>query len=592
MKTATTFFGIMVAVLAVTALLFSAVLFGYRNEYSIRSEELAKTVFDMAKALDQNSETNVSQEVSFEPSNPAAGIPDSGKTSSSQFHTDMQIGGTSYEGFERFYKQLLAKREDLDQPDFKKRLLGAVGHAKSVTTQRDRLAAALKEASRILTTPEISEEKLRTQKVLVATVPETPAASAAPAPADGATPPPPPPAADGTATPPPPPGGAAAATPPPPGGETPAAETQVTTTANTSGGKFLYEEEIAKLLGFLNSIKERDDNLIQYLVSIADAINIKADPSLFKVPDEQGRFEINDTLKKIFNQVSAVKRRADDTTATLYESASTLQTAVLNDDPIDWKLRNPDDLKGNSYKAALTAYQADIREAVARLNSINALRSDITNKEKNIDTLRRLNVEKDGILNDELKCRKWYAEHFGGNPITGDPGDEPSIAEAPPPIMPVGYRSRILRWDASNGFAVLGCAKSDCKHDPRKDKFCEACGRRQGVKPGMIFLISQSAGNGKPGRLLGRLKIDDIQRDSCIGIWSNPYDVNVKDIKPGDAVMMIETTEKPSEVELPDSGGKTPAGSGGAQPPPLPEVGEAVPPPAPDKKPAGEGDSW
>ena len=69
----------------------------------------------------------------------------------------------------------------------------------------------------------------------------------------------------------------------------------------------------------------------------------------------------------------------------------------------------------------------------------------------------------------------------------------------------------------------------------------------------MEFMIVADRRNGQASRTLGRLRISEIQRDSAVGIWSNPYNVNPNDIQAGDFVLLVESPYKTGDVSLPES---------------------------------------
>ena len=156
-------FGVLACLLAVTALVFSAILFGYRNEYVQRADFLADTLSGVVKALDQDSGTDEAKDSTFKPGNPVDGTPASGTFSAATIHMQKTIDGQAEQPF---YKALLAKREQLDYPKFKKRLAAAKEQAANIITQRNYLAQGISDISETLRMPKeppLNKENLQVQ---------------------------------------------------------------------------------------------------------------------------------------------------------------------------------------------------------------------------------------------------------------------------------------------------------------------------------------------------------------------------------------------------------------------------------------------
>ena len=88
---------ILITLLAISAAVLSFLLFQKRAEFTDRSSLLAETTANMVKALDAESNTNVSRKVSFTPADSKLGVLESGTLSAVDFHNDKVSGGTDFE---------------------------------------------------------------------------------------------------------------------------------------------------------------------------------------------------------------------------------------------------------------------------------------------------------------------------------------------------------------------------------------------------------------------------------------------------------------------------------------------------------------
>jgi len=86
MGKAGTIFGVLTALLAITAAVFSFILFNRRNEFRGRADKLAATVADMVKKLDVESSSDVQSKVNFTPADPVALTPEEGTLGWKTYH--------------------------------------------------------------------------------------------------------------------------------------------------------------------------------------------------------------------------------------------------------------------------------------------------------------------------------------------------------------------------------------------------------------------------------------------------------------------------------------------------------------------------
>jgi hypothetical protein len=396
MRIVSMFFGVSACILAVIALVFSAILFGYRNEYVMRADSLAVTLCDVVKALDQDSGTKDADETTFKPGNPVDGTPAGGTTSAMSYHGQKTIDG---QPDQPFYKALLAKREQLDFPKFKKRMAAAKEQAGNIIKQRNDLAQGIGEISETLRMPKelgLNKDNLR----LV-----TPAAAgAAPAAADA--------------------------------------------------GQRAYQEEMKKVTDFVAAVADRDEKMVLSLITIASTVGISIEQTRFSKPDSSGRMDISGPLLDVQRKVSAYKTRADNFTDGAFEMITCLQKAVIISNPIAWKT-DPQALKGEDrYQDQITNLLTDATEIVQRLSLIDKLTSELESKNNEIQILRAENTNMKETLNNWdkliLHAKEKWPERF---PQGTDP-DNP-LAPIIIPEMPDGYRGRIRIWNPDFGFAIL-----------------------------------------------------------------------------------------------------------------------------------------
>ncbi|MEA2011871.1 MAG: hypothetical protein U9O87_02120 [Verrucomicrobiota bacterium] len=99
--------------LAITALVFSILLFNQRNELRDRADKMAETMTDMASRLDEKSGTDVGEEmVTFKKGDPTQKIKDSGSLSWVKYHDSRDPITKSFESWNKY---LDAAKEQVDE---------------------------------------------------------------------------------------------------------------------------------------------------------------------------------------------------------------------------------------------------------------------------------------------------------------------------------------------------------------------------------------------------------------------------------------------------------------------------------------------
>lgn len=127
-------FGILATLLAIAAAVLSFLIASRRDEFRGRADKLAVAVTTMVGHLDNESNTNIQNDVSFTPADPASGQPESGTLGWQAYHD--------------------AKDESGAYADFQQTLDRATQFAQSMNQQRNDLAETIAEVGRILQIPD------------------------------------------------------------------------------------------------------------------------------------------------------------------------------------------------------------------------------------------------------------------------------------------------------------------------------------------------------------------------------------------------------------------------------------------------------
>ncbi len=114
---------VLIVLLAITAVVFSYLLFKRRHEFRDRAEKLALSTTEMVNTLDKQSNTGTSKEITFTRADPQTGEPESGSLSWKAFHE--------------------ARNAEGEYPAFSKKLNSAEELADRVHKQRNTLAEKL-----------------------------------------------------------------------------------------------------------------------------------------------------------------------------------------------------------------------------------------------------------------------------------------------------------------------------------------------------------------------------------------------------------------------------------------------------------------
>lgn len=127
-------FGILALLLAGAAAYFSFVLAERRTEFRLRADKTATALAEIVKAVDDDSGTFLSTNISFSPGDPQAGTKESGSLGWQSFQ-DAKDDSGAYAAFQNLLTQ-------------------AVNHVKALGRQRNELAEALVDVSASLALPE------------------------------------------------------------------------------------------------------------------------------------------------------------------------------------------------------------------------------------------------------------------------------------------------------------------------------------------------------------------------------------------------------------------------------------------------------
>lgn len=393
-------FGVLACLLAVTALVFGAILFGYRTEYVQRADFLGETLSGVVKALDQGSGTDEAKDSTFKPGNPVDGTPASGSFSGMEFHRQKTIDG---QADQPFYKALLAKPSQLEYPKIKKRLTAAKDQAANIILQRNKLVDGIIEISETLEmpkAPDVAPEAALNKDNL--------------------------------------------------------GNVSISSAAGATSEQRIYLDEMKKVSEFVKAVAERDEKMTLSLITIASTVGITIEKARFAKPDSSGKMDISGPLMDVQRKVVAYKTRADNFTDGAFEMITILQKAVIISNPIAWKT-DPQALKGDDrYQDQITNLLTDANEIVQRLSLIDKLTAELESANNEVQILRAENTNMKETLKNWDKflghAKKTWPEKFAEDTTTDPNNPMRTIAI---PDMPDGYRGRIRIWNPDFGFAIL-----------------------------------------------------------------------------------------------------------------------------------------